>query len=83
MVMHAATRGAVQTPQGVAALHGWPTTGVRCHVVIDGRHVRPFKVDTDPIVCGDCGITPADPVAVAAGMRLCHDCAISHQHDNT
>lgn len=82
MVMHAAARGAVHTPIGIGELHGWPTSGVRCHVVIGGRHHQPFKVDTDPIVCGDCGVTPADPDAARAGMRLCRECGRTQQHLN-
>ena len=82
MVMHAAARGAVHTPIGIGALIGWPVHGSRCTVHIKGGHTRPLKALVDPIVCADCAITPADPAAAAAGMRLCHDCAIAHQHAN-
>lgn len=82
MVMHAAARGAVRTPHGIATLTAWPTSGTRCTARIGACHVHPLKVDVDPIVCADCGITPADPDAARAGMRLCHDCALAHQHAN-
>lgn len=88
MVMHAAVRGAVRLPDGsVATLIGWPVHGNRARIATHlfgstyTRTVR--KSSVDPIVCADCGINPADPEAAAAGMRLCHDCALSHQHDNT
>jgi hypothetical protein len=82
MVMHAAAHGAVQTPLGIGALIGWPVTGDRCTVRIRGGHTRPLKTAVDPIVCGDCGITPADPDAATAGMRLCRDCGRTQQHLN-
>lgn len=88
MAMHAAARGAVRLPDGtVATLTGWPVHGNRARIETRRggctytRTVR--KSSVDPIVCGDCAITPADPAAVTAGMRLCHDCAIAHQHANT
>lgn len=87
MVMHAAERGAVRLPDGtIGALIGWPIHGNRARIVTrqnGGTYTRTVrKSSVDPIVCADCGITPADVDAATAGMRLCHDCAIAHQHAN-
>jgi hypothetical protein len=87
MVMHAAARGAVRLPDGsVAKLTVWPVHGTRARIEtppFGDTYTRTVRKSTvDPIVCGDCGITPADPDAATAGMRLCRDCGRAQQHLN-
>lgn len=78
MRRHAAHRGAVNTPNGLATLIGWPTSKTaRCHVItgrVGQHHARPLKAETFPVICGICG-DPADWRCVEHGFRLCLDCA--------
>lgn len=80
MIRHAAARGAVRTPDGLATLVGWPPAHkARCLVRRgsddSARHHRPYKTDVEPVVCRICG-GPADwrPI-VLARMELCERCA--------